>query len=61
MIVTVFRSCLDPANAEEYYQVAARMSELAKSIAFYTEYKLQICKVIRESLFRAKQGEKVAG
>lgn len=107
MIVTVFRSRLDPANTEEYYQVAAKMSELAKSMpgyvshkvftnedgervtivefedessqeawrtrlehvqaqqrgrnAFYTEYKLQICKVIRESSFRAKQGAKVAG
>ena len=107
MVVTVFRSRLDPANTEEYYQMAAKMSEMAKAMpgyishkvftnedgervtivefedeqaqegwrtrqehvqaqqrgrkAFYTEYKLQICKVIRESAFTAKKNEKVAG
>lgn len=97
MVLTVFRSRLKPANVEEYYQWAARMSEMARTMPgyishkvfiaedgervtivefaddsgqegwrtrpehveaqkkgrkdFYTEYKLQICKVVRESAF----------
>jgi len=97
MLVTVFRSRLDPANVEEYYKVAARMSEMARTMPgyishkvftaedgervtivefadaggqefwrtreehlgaqakgrrdFYTEYKLQVCEVVRESVF----------
>lgn len=97
MVVTVFRSRIDPANAEEYYKTAARMSEMARTMPgyishksftaedgervtivefadasgqeawrtkeehmgaqakgrreFYTEYKLQVCEVLRESVF----------
>lgn len=97
MVVTVFRSRLDPANLEEYYKTAARMSEMARAMPgyishkvftaedgervtivefadasgqeawrtkeehlgaqakgrreFYTEYKLQVCEVLRESVF----------
>ena len=107
MVVTVFRSRLDPANLDEYYATAAKMSEMAKTMPgyvshkaftaedgervtivefadeagqeawrtrmehvqaqqrgrkmFYTEYKLQVCNVIRESVFRAPKSEKVAG
>ena len=32
MVVTVFRSRLDPANVEEYYKWAARMSEMARTM-----------------------------
>ena len=98
MIVTIFRNRLKPENVEEYYQTAARMSELAKTMPgyishkgftaedgervtivefadeasqrgwstqvqhveakkkgradFYTEYKLQVCSVTRESQFK---------
>jgi heme-degrading monooxygenase HmoA len=97
MMVTVFRSRLDPANVEEYKTWAARMSEMARSMPgyrshksftaedgervnivefedaagqeawrtraehlqaqakgrreFYLEYKLQVCEVVRESVF----------
>ena len=97
MVVTVFRSRLDPANLEEYYKEATRMSEMARTMPgyvshksftaedgervtivefadaagqegwrtreehmqvqakgrrnFYTEYKLQVCEVLRESVF----------
>ena len=100
MIVTVFRSRLKPEIQEEYYQWAARIAALAKTMPgyvshksfvaedgervtivefendegqrtwatnlqhveakkkgradFYTEYKLQICRVERESVFAAK-------
>jgi len=99
MIVTVFRSRLNPAAQEEYAQWATRMSELARTMAgyvshksfvaddgervtivefaseeaqrawaqhpqhvdakkkgraaFYSEYKLQACQVLRESRFPA--------
>jgi heme-degrading monooxygenase HmoA len=107
MVVTVFRSRLDPANVDEYYKTAGRMSEMAKTMPgyvshksftaedgervtivefadaasqeawrtrlehvqaqqkgrreYYTEYKLQVCEVLRESVFTAARGEKVAG
>lgn len=97
MIVTVFRSRLRDENREEYLQMAARMSELARQMpgyvshkgfvaedgervtlvefadeashlawarhgehvqgkargrqSFYSEYKLQVCTVQRESRF----------
>ena len=100
MIVTVFRSRLKPENVQEYYEWAARMAALAKTmpgyvshkvfiaedgerativefeseegqrawatnlqhveakkkgrVDFYTEYKLQVCTVQRESGFTAK-------
>jgi heme-degrading monooxygenase HmoA len=100
MLVTVFRSRLKPENVEEYYQWAARMSEMARTMPgyishksftaddgervtlvefadekgqefwrtrpehmeaqklgrkeFYAEYKLQVCEVVRESVFAAK-------
>ena len=99
MIVTVFRSRLKPGNADEYYQWAARIAALAKTMPgyvshkgfvaedgervtivefadeesqrawarqeehvgakkkgradFYTEYKVQVCTVVRESKFSA--------
>jgi len=99
MIVTVFRSRLNPEAREEYTLWAARMSELARTMpgyvshkafvaedgervtivefaneeaqrawaqhpqhvdakkkgraAFYSEYKLQTCQVLRESRFPA--------
>ena len=107
MVVTVFRSRLDPANVEEYYKTAARMSAMAPTMPgylshksftaedgervtivefadeqsqeawrtrlehlqaqqqgrreFYTEYKLQVCSVLRESVFAAPRSEKVTG
>lgn len=39
MIVTVFRSRLNPESQAEYQQSAARMSELAKGIAGYISHK----------------------
>ena len=99
MVVTIFRNRLKPENETEYYEWAARMSALAKTMPgyvshktfaaddgervtlvefadeqsqrvwstnlqhvdakkkgradFYTEYKLQVCSVQRESAFRA--------
>ena len=99
MIVTVFRSRLKPENQQEYYEWAARIAALAKTMPgyvshksfvaddgervtivefqdeatqrgwatnlqhveakkkgradFYTEYKLQVCKVERETSFAA--------
>lgn len=108
MVLTVFRSRLKAENVEEYYQWAARMSEMAETMPgyvshkvfvaqdgervtivefaddkgqegwrtrpehveaqkmgrneFYTEYKLQICEVVRESAFvAAARAEKVSG
>jgi len=101
MMVIVFRSRLRPDNVEEYYQWAARMSEMARTMPgyishkpfaaedgervnivefadaasleawrtrhehvqaqnkgrrdFYTEYKLQVCEVVRESAFPGKR------
>lgn len=99
MVVTVFRSRLNPEAADEYSQWAERMDELARSMpgylshkgftapdgervtlvefeseehvrawsahpdhvqakkkgrgAFYLEYRIQVCKVLRESAFSA--------
>ena len=99
MVVTVFRSRLKPENQQEYYEWAARIAALAKTMPgyvshksfvaddgervtivefqdeatqrgwatnlqhveakkkgradFYTEYKLQVCKVERETSFAA--------
>jgi heme-degrading monooxygenase HmoA len=99
MVVTIFRNRLKPENVEEYYEWAARISALAKTMPgyvshktfaaddgervtivefadeasqrgwstemrhveakkkgradFYTEYKLQVCEVVRESVFTA--------
>jgi len=99
VVVTIFRSRLKPENQQEYYEWAARMSALAKTMPgyvshkgfvaedgervtlvefadeasqrawatnlqhveakkkgradFYTEYKLQICRIERESSFSA--------
>lgn len=39
MIVTVFRSRLNPETQEEYLLVSARMSELAKTIPGYVSHK----------------------
>ena len=39
MIVTVFRSRLNPESQEEYMQWAARMSELATTIPGYISHK----------------------
>ena len=107
MVVTVFRSRLDPAHLDEYYKTAGRMSEMAKTMPgyvshksftaedgervtivefadaasqeawrtrlehvqaqqkgrreFYTEYKLQVCEVLRESVFKAARSEQVPG
>jgi len=100
MVVTIFRNRLKAENQQEYYEWAARMAALAKTMPgyishkvftaedgeratlvefedaegqrawatnlqqveakkkgradFYTEYKLQVCKVERESAFTAK-------
>jgi heme-degrading monooxygenase HmoA len=100
MVVTIFRNRLKPENQQEYYETAARMSALAKTMPgyishktftaddgervtivefadeesqrawstnlqhvdakkqgradFYTEYKLQVCTVQRETSFSAK-------
>ena len=39
MIITVFRSRLRPENAEEYQKMAAKMSELARSMPGYVSHK----------------------
>ena len=99
MLLTVFRNRLLPGHVEEYYETAAKMSEIARTMpgyishktftaedgervtiaefadeagqrtwstemrhvdakkrgraAFYAEYKLQVCEVLRESSFTA--------
>lgn len=99
MIVTVFRSRLRPESAEQYFEWAARMGAVAKTMPgyvshksftaedgervtivefrdsesqrrwstqmdhvdakkkgradFYVEYKLQICELMRESVYKA--------
>ena len=99
MVVTIFRNRLKPENVDEYFEWAARISALAKTMPgyvshktfaaddgervtlvefadeatqrgwstemqhveakkkgradFYTEYKLQVCAVTRESVFTA--------
>lgn len=106
MVVTVFRSRLKPENQQEYYEWAARIAALAKTMPgyishkgfvaedgervtivefeseetqrvwatnlthvdakkkgradFYTEYKLQICEVKRETSFTAKAAAQAA-
>ena len=103
MIVTVFRSRVRPENAEQYFEWAARMSAVAKTMPgyishksftaedgervtivefrdaesqrrwstqmdhvdakkkgradFYVEYKLQICELMRESVYKASERE----
>jgi heme-degrading monooxygenase HmoA len=103
MIVTVFRSRLRPESAEQYFEWAARMSAVAKTMPgyishksftaedgervtivefrdaesqrrwstqmdhvdakkkgradFYVEYKLQICELMRESVYKASERE----
>lgn len=49
MIVTIFRSRLNPETKEEYLQWAGRMSDLAKTIPGYVSHKG----------FIAEDGEKV--
>jgi heme-degrading monooxygenase HmoA len=49
MIVTVFRSRLNPDTVDEYMRSAARMSELAKTIPGYISHKS----------FVAQDGERV--
>ena len=49
MIVTVFRSRLKPENAQEYYETAKRMSEIARSMPGYVSHKA----------FLAEDGERV--
>jgi len=107
MIVTVFRSRLKRENEQEYFEWAARMAALAKSMPgyvshkvftaedgervtlvefadeesqrawatnlqhveakkkgradFYTEYKLQVCAVQRESAFTESKAKGSAG
>ena len=101
MIVTVFRSRLRPENADQYFEWAARMGALARTMPgyvshksftaedgervtivefrdaesqrrwstqmdhadakkrgradFYVEYKLQICELMRESVYTASE------
>jgi heme-degrading monooxygenase HmoA len=103
MIVTVFRSRVRPESAEQYFEWAARMSAVAKTMQgyishksftaedgervtivefrdaesqrrwstqmdhvdakkkgradFYVEYKLQICELMRESVYKASERE----
>lgn len=42
MIVTVFRSRLRPEHADEYFAMAARMSELAREMPGYISHKIFI-------------------
>ena len=49
MIVTVFRSRLNPDVGEEYTEMAVRMSELAKTMPGYISHKS----------FTAEDGERV--
>jgi heme-degrading monooxygenase HmoA len=106
MIATIFRNRLKPENVDEYYQWAARIGALAKTMPgyvshktfaaedgervtlvefadeasqrgwstqaqhleakkkgrrdFYTEYKIQICTVTRESVFTAAERKQEA-
>jgi heme-degrading monooxygenase HmoA len=49
MVVTVFRSRLKPGNQQEYYEWAARMSALARTMPGYISHKV----------FTAEDGERV--
>ncbi len=48
-VVTVFRSRLKPEGREEYFQTAARMSEIARAMPGYLSHKV----------FTAEDGERV--
>ena len=48
MIVTVFRSRLKAENAQEYYETAKRMSEIARGMPGYVSHKV----------FTAEDGER---
>lgn len=50
MIVTVFRSRLQPEHAAEYYEMATRMHALAESMPGFVSFKP----------FRAEDGERVS-
>jgi heme-degrading monooxygenase HmoA len=50
MIVTVFRSRLQPEHAAEYYEMATRMHALAESMPGFVSFKT----------FRAEDGERVS-
>ncbi len=50
MVVTIFRSRLDPAQADSYYEVAARMRTLAESMPGFISFKT----------FSAEDGERVS-
>ena len=52
MFVTVFRSRLNPDVQDDYGPLAARMSKLAQTM-LYSEYKIQVCQVLRASAFLA--------
>ena len=106
MVITIFRSRLRPEATKEYYELAPKMGELAKTMPgyiahkvfiaedgerltlvefadessqqnwrmfpqhveaqkkgrkdFYAEYKLQICNVVRETSFTAKDAKQTA-
>lgn len=49
MVVTVFRSRLKPGNQQEYYEWAARIAALAKTMPGYLSHKV----------FTAEDGERV--
>ena len=49
MIVTLFRNRLKPDHVDEYYETAARMSEIARSMPGYLSHKT----------FAAEDGERV--
>ena len=52
MVVTVFRSRLKPENQREWATNLQHVEAKKKGRAdFYTEYKLQVCTVQRESGF----------
>ena len=50
MVVTIFRSRLDPAQAASYYETAARMRTLAESMPGFISFKT----------FSAEDGERVS-
>jgi len=55
MIVTVFRSRLREDNLAQYPALAPKISERGGE-AFYAEYSVQICGVLRESKFGHQDG-----
>lgn len=40
MVVTIFRSRLNPGNQQEYYEWAGRISALAKTMPGYISHKV---------------------